>query len=61
MRKSKMRVYEAFICDGSKILVRLPIRTRLSFKELKKRIRISFIRGKIIEGFETRDDLQDAV
>lgn len=58
MSKRKLRLYEAFICDGSKILVRLPLRTRLPLKELKKRLRFDVHRGNIIEGLETKDDFE---
>lgn len=53
----KMRIYEVMICDGSKILVSLPIRTRFPLKEINKRLRLSIRKGDSIEGMESKDDL----
>jgi len=54
---AKMRIYNVMICYGSKILVILPIRTRLSLKEMRKRLKLGIRRGEIVEGFESKDDL----
>ncbi len=55
----KMKLYEALVCDDSKILSSHMIRTRLEKKDVEKRIkfRINLI-NKDIGGFCERDDLE---
>ena len=59
MKKNKMKLYEALVCDGSKILTTTSIRTRLTKKEIEKRIRFNInLINEDIEGFGNRDDLE---
>ncbi len=55
----KMKLYEALVCDGSKILSNHVIRTRLEKKDVEKKInlRINLV-NKNIDGFCERDDLE---
>lgn len=55
----KMKLYEAFVCDGSMILSSHVIRTRLEKKAVEKRIKLKIdLVNKNIDCFCERDDLE---
>ena len=57
--KQKMKLYEILVCNKSKILGTLIIRTRATKKEVEKCMRLSVcLKNKDIEGFETKDDFE---
>lgn len=57
--KKKMKLYNARVVIGSKIIAIIPIRTKKNLKEVQKKIKLRVVLlNKDIDFFSSNDDLE---